>query len=175
MDYIYYLRVLGHKTQQERSSTFVVWRGDSAVSDPTSTEGRSSFFRQIHRLGRSDRTPSSFREVTPASVIQLILGDDRIFVVRSTALIHRPGRSDRTPSSFGEVIPLSAIQLLLEDDRAFAVRSIALVEAIRLLPSDPSPWSDRTHSSFEEMEAKLYHQRLLKEAKAKLHHQATTY
>ncbi|TYK04475.1 hypothetical protein E5676_scaffold409G00850 [Cucumis melo var. makuwa] len=97
-----------------------------------------------------------------SSVIQLLLGDDKAFAVRSTVLIHRPGRSGQTPLSFGEVVLPSAIQLLSEDDRAFAVRSTALVGAIGhlhrlerwycrqrsnfyrgtigLLPSDPPLW-----------------------------------
>ncbi|KAA0058866.1 hypothetical protein E5676_scaffold1607G00750 [Cucumis melo var. makuwa] len=66
---------------------FVVWRGDSAVSNLTSTAGRSSFCCQIHRLGKSDWTPLSFGEVTPPSAIQLLLGGDRAFIVRSTVLV----------------------------------------------------------------------------------------
>ncbi|KAA0046414.1 hypothetical protein E6C27_scaffold149G001590 [Cucumis melo var. makuwa] len=34
----------------ERSGTIVVWRGDIAISDPTSIGGRSGFCRQIHPL-----------------------------------------------------------------------------------------------------------------------------
>ncbi|KAA0054646.1 hypothetical protein E5676_scaffold3734G00460 [Cucumis melo var. makuwa] len=135
-------------------------RNDFAVSDPTSTGGRSNFCRQIHRSGRSDRTPSLFREVTPSSAIQLILGDDCAFTVRSIVLersdtfvvwryvfavndptstrghsgfchqIHRPGTSDQISLSFGKVTLPSVIQLLLRDDLAFAVRSITLVGAI---------------------------------------------
>ncbi|KAA0047641.1 uncharacterized protein E5676_scaffold648G00820 [Cucumis melo var. makuwa] len=133
----------------ERSGTFVVWRGGSAVSDPNSTRRRSGFFRQIHRLGkndrtpssfgkirypgRSNRTPSSFGDVTIPSTIQLLLGDDRTFAVRFTTLveaIHRPNRRNRAPSSFGEVTSSSVIQLLLGDDWAFVIRSIALLGAI---------------------------------------------
>ncbi|TYK08848.1 hypothetical protein E5676_scaffold87G00340 [Cucumis melo var. makuwa] len=113
--------------REERSGTFVVWRGDIVVSDPTSIGGRSDFCHQIQRTGRSDRVPSSFGEVILPSAIQLLSGDDRAFVVRSIALIHRPGRSDRTPSSFGEVILSLVIQLLSGDDRAFVVRSTALI------------------------------------------------
>ncbi|KAA0051506.1 hypothetical protein E6C27_scaffold174G00280 [Cucumis melo var. makuwa] len=134
----------------ERSSTFVVWRGDTAISDPTSIEGRSSFCRQIHHPGKSDRVPSSFREVVLSLAIQLLSTDDRAFAVRCTALIHHPGRSDWTPSSFGEVVLPSAIQLLSGDDRAFAVRSTTLVGAIRHLRR-LERWSDRTPSSFGEV------------------------
>ncbi|KAA0060273.1 hypothetical protein E5676_scaffold3819G00020 [Cucumis melo var. makuwa] len=101
--------------------TFVVWRGRSIVSDPTSTEERSDFCSQIHRPGRSNRTPSSFKEVSLPSVNQLLLGDDRTFAVRSSVL---------APSSFREVTMSSAIQLLLGDDRAFAIRFIAQLGAI---------------------------------------------
>ncbi|KAA0046588.1 hypothetical protein E6C27_scaffold114G001270 [Cucumis melo var. makuwa] len=158
-------------------------KSNSAVSDPTSIRGRSSFCRQIHRPGRSDQTPSSFGkihcpgrsdrapssfgEVVLSSAIQLLSGDDQAFVVRST-----PGRSDRAPSSFGEVILPSTIQLLSGDDWAFAT--------IGLLPSNPPPGrSDRAPSSFGEVEAKLYHRRLLGEAMVELHRccplKATTY
>ncbi|KAA0062706.1 hypothetical protein E6C27_scaffold382G00260 [Cucumis melo var. makuwa] len=140
----------------------VLWRGDTAINDPTSIGGRSSFCRQIHRLDRSDRVLSSFGEVILPSAIQLLSGDDRTLTIRSIALIHRPGRSDWAPSSFREVILPSAIQLLSGDDRAFVVRSTALVGAIGhlchlerryccqrsnlykgtigLLPSDPPLW-----------------------------------
>ncbi|KAA0039180.1 hypothetical protein E6C27_scaffold121G00860 [Cucumis melo var. makuwa] len=140
----------------ERSSTFIVWRSDSAVSDPTSTGRQSDSCRQILRPGMSDRTPSSFREVTPLSAIHLLLGDDRTLAFRSTALeqsssffiwrgdfavnnltstggrlgfdrqIHRLGRSDRAPSSFGEVTPPQ--------------RSNFYWRMIGLWPSDPPPW-----------------------------------
>ncbi|TYK07180.1 hypothetical protein E5676_scaffold606G00610 [Cucumis melo var. makuwa] len=187
---------------KERSGTFVVWRGDTAVSDPTSIGERSGFCRQIHRLGRSDRTPSSFGEVILPSAIQLLLGDDRAFAVRSTVLIHRPGRSDRTPSSFGEVILSSAIQFISGDDRTFVVKSTVLVVAIGhfvvwrgdTAVSDPTSIggrldfccqihrpgrSDRASSSFGEVEVKLYHRRLLGEAKVEMHRRrplkATTY
>ncbi|TYK01746.1 hypothetical protein E5676_scaffold775G00750 [Cucumis melo var. makuwa] len=66
---------------------FNLRRSNSAVSDPTSTGGRSGFCRQIHRLGMSDRAQSSFREVILPSAIQLLSGDDRAFAVRSTALV----------------------------------------------------------------------------------------
>ncbi|KAA0032558.1 hypothetical protein E6C27_scaffold43053G00170 [Cucumis melo var. makuwa] len=100
----------------------------------------------------------SLAEVTPLSVIQLLLGDDQI---------HRPSKSDWTSSSFGEVTLPSAIQLLLNDDRAFTVRSIALVRAIRHLRrlerSDRTSWRDRGEatpsSSFGERETKLHHHR----------------
>ncbi|TYK26756.1 hypothetical protein E5676_scaffold124G00430 [Cucumis melo var. makuwa] len=62
-------------------------RGGTAVSDPTSIGGRSSFCRQIHRPGRSDRAPLSFGEVVLPSAIQLLSRDDRAFTVRSTALV----------------------------------------------------------------------------------------
>ncbi|KAA0057707.1 hypothetical protein E6C27_scaffold126G00600 [Cucumis melo var. makuwa] len=125
-------------------------KGDTAVSDPTSIGGRSSFYLQIHRSthrpGRSDQLPSSFGAVILPSAFQLLSGDNRTFVVRSTTLIHHPDRSNRAPSSFGEVILPSAIQLLSRD----------------VLPSDPPPWgrsgfyrqihrpgrSDRAPSSF---------------------------
>ncbi|KAA0041002.1 hypothetical protein E5676_scaffold228G00490 [Cucumis melo var. makuwa] len=128
---------------------------------------------EIHCPSRSDRTPSSFGEVTPSSTIQLLLENDRAFVVRFTIpvgairnlyrlgdsvasdptftegrsdfchQIHRHSRSHRTPSSFGEVTPPSAIQLLLEDDQTFVIRSIALIHN--------SSRSDRTPSSFGEV------------------------
>ncbi|KAA0062773.1 hypothetical protein E6C27_scaffold382G001150 [Cucumis melo var. makuwa] len=64
---------------------------NSAVSDPTSTGGRSGFCRQIHRPGWSDRAPSSFREVILPSAIQLLSRDDRTFAVRSTTLVGEIG------------------------------------------------------------------------------------
>ncbi|TYK23214.1 hypothetical protein E5676_scaffold142G002460 [Cucumis melo var. makuwa] len=67
----------------------------------------------IQLLLRDDRAPSSFGEVTLPSAIQLLLGQDRAFAVKSTTLIHHPGRSDRAPSSFGKVAPSLVIQLLL--------------------------------------------------------------
>ncbi|KAA0032226.1 hypothetical protein E6C27_scaffold219G00400 [Cucumis melo var. makuwa] len=72
---------------EERLGTLVVWRGDSAVSDPTSTGRRSGFCRQIHRPGRNDRTPSSFGDVTPPLGIQLLLWNDQAFTVRFTVLV----------------------------------------------------------------------------------------
>ncbi|KAA0047671.1 hypothetical protein E5676_scaffold648G001240 [Cucumis melo var. makuwa] len=153
----------------------------------------------------SDRAPSSFGGVILSSAIQLLSGDDRAFAVRSTALVeaighlHYPpsGRSDQAPSSFGGVILPSAIQLLSGDDQAFAVISTALVGMIGhhcRLESDPTSIvgrsgfcrqihrpgrSDRAPSSFREVEAKLYHRRLLGEAKVELHRcrplKATTY
>ncbi|KAA0046775.1 hypothetical protein E6C27_scaffold216G00590 [Cucumis melo var. makuwa] len=138
-------------------------RGDSTVSHPTSTWGQSGFSHQIsvlvgaigclRRLERSDQAPLSLGEVTPSSMIQHLLGDDRaseihhpsgaigrprrlerwICCQRSNVywgrlgfsrLIHRISRSDRAPSSFGKMTPLSAIQFLLGYNRAFVVRSI---------------------------------------------------
>ncbi|TYJ97560.1 hypothetical protein E5676_scaffold85G00830 [Cucumis melo var. makuwa] len=116
--------------------TFVILRSDSIVSDLTFTKGRSSFYRQIYRPGRSNRTPSSFGEVALPSAFQLLLGGDRAFTVRSIALVgvirhlHRLERSDRAPSLFGEVTSPSLIRLLLGDDRTFGIRSITLVGAI---------------------------------------------
>ncbi|TYK09811.1 histidine-rich glycoprotein-like [Cucumis melo var. makuwa] len=120
---------------QERSTIFIVWRRDSAISDPTSSKGRSDICHQIHPFSRSDWKSSLFGEVTLPSVIQLLLGEDRAFVVRSIALVGAIGhlrqleRTDRTSSSFGEVTPLSVIQLLLRDYRAFTVNSTTLIEA----------------------------------------------
>ncbi|TYK00488.1 hypothetical protein E5676_scaffold169G00970 [Cucumis melo var. makuwa] len=143
----------------ERSDTFIVWRGGTAVSNPTSIEGRLGFCCQIHRPGRSDRAPSSFGEVVLPSAIQLLSGDDRAFIVRSTVLvgaighlhqkIQPPSRSDQAPSFFGEVVLPSAIQLLSGDDWTFAVRSTVLVGAIRHLRRLER--SDRTPSSFREV------------------------
>ncbi|TYJ98788.1 hypothetical protein E5676_scaffold156G00970 [Cucumis melo var. makuwa] len=140
--------------QLKRTPLFIEFLSGTAVSDPTSIGGQSGFCRQIHRPSRSDQAPSSFGEVVVPSAIQLLSGDDRAFVVRSTALIGAIGHlrrlerwycrqrsnfywgmigllpSDRAPSSFGEVVLLSAIQLLSRDDRAFVVRSTALVGAI---------------------------------------------
>ncbi|KAA0065985.1 hypothetical protein E6C27_scaffold62G00720 [Cucumis melo var. makuwa] len=79
----------------ERSGTFVIWRGGTAVSDPISTGGPSSFYRQIHRSGRSDRAPSSFEELILPSVIQLLSGDDPAFAVKSTALVGAIGNYRR--------------------------------------------------------------------------------
>ncbi|KAA0055420.1 hypothetical protein E5676_scaffold1428G00140 [Cucumis melo var. makuwa] len=63
-------------------------------------------------------------------VIQLLLGNDQAFAVRSTTLIHRPSRSDQTSLSCFAV----SDQLLLRDDQ--------------ILPSDPRPSrSDRTSTS----------------------------
>ncbi|KAA0067807.1 hypothetical protein E6C27_scaffold2484G00100 [Cucumis melo var. makuwa] len=72
---------------EERSGTFVILRGDSTVSDPTFTWGLSSFYQQIHHSDRSDREPSSFGEVISPLAIQLLLRDDRTFVIRSTTLV----------------------------------------------------------------------------------------
>ncbi|KAA0039597.1 hypothetical protein E6C27_scaffold744G00740 [Cucumis melo var. makuwa] len=115
--------VIERHCRLERSDAFVFSRGHSNFSDPTSIGGRSSFSRQIHHLSRSDRVPSSFGEVTPPLAIQLQLGDDRTFAIRSIALVgairslHHFKRSDQAPSSFGEVTPLSVIQLLLRDGK----------------------------------------------------------
>ncbi|KAA0063857.1 hypothetical protein E6C27_scaffold827G00900 [Cucumis melo var. makuwa] len=70
-------------------------RSNFAVSDPTSTRGRSSFCRQICRPGRSDRAPSSFGGVILPSAIQLLSGDDRTFAVKSTALVGAIGHHRR--------------------------------------------------------------------------------
>ncbi|KAA0031633.1 hypothetical protein E6C27_scaffold139G004020 [Cucumis melo var. makuwa] len=96
-----------------------------------------------------------------SSVIQLLLGDDKAFAVRSTVLV-------------------GAIEHLRRLERwYYRQRSNFYQGTIRLLPSDPPLWSDRTRSSFGEMEAKLYHRRLLGEAKVELYHRrplkATTY
>ncbi|KAA0039553.1 hypothetical protein E6C27_scaffold744G00230 [Cucumis melo var. makuwa] len=94
---------------------FNLRRSNSAVSDPTSTGGRSGFCRQIHRLGA--------------------IGHHR----------HLERWYCRQRSNFYR-------------------------GTIELLPSDPTPGrSDRAPSSFGELEAKLYHQRLLGEAMVKLH------
>ncbi|KAA0026302.1 hypothetical protein E6C27_scaffold19G003110 [Cucumis melo var. makuwa] len=99
------------------ASKRVTKRGDSVVSDPTSIRGWSGFCHQIHHTGRSDRAPLSFGDMTPPSTIQLLLGDDRAFSIRSTSLAEAIGhlrhleRSNQVPSSFGEVTPLSARKL----------------------------------------------------------------
>ncbi|TYK29673.1 hypothetical protein E5676_scaffold64G00230 [Cucumis melo var. makuwa] len=116
----------------ERSSTFVVWRGDFAVSDPISIEGQVGFCRVIHHPGRSNWALSSFGEVTPPSAIQLLLGDNQAFPIRS------PSLSDQAPLSLGEVTPSSTIQHLLGDDRASEIHH-------------PSR-SDRASSSFGEVD-----------------------
>ncbi|KAA0060274.1 hypothetical protein E5676_scaffold3819G00030 [Cucumis melo var. makuwa] len=71
----------------EQSSTFIIWRGGSAVSDPTRTKERSGFYRQTYHPSRSDLAPSSFRDVTMSLAIQLLLEDDRAFIIRSTSLV----------------------------------------------------------------------------------------
>ncbi|TYK30218.1 hypothetical protein E5676_scaffold595G00350 [Cucumis melo var. makuwa] len=115
----------------ERSSIIVIWRGDTAVSDPTFI-GTIGLLPSDPSPGRSDRTPSSFGEVILPSAIQLLSGDDRAFAVRSTPWIgflpSNPPHcwSGRAPSSFREVILPSAIQLLLG--------------TIGLLPPDPPSW-----------------------------------
>ncbi|TYK21495.1 hypothetical protein E5676_scaffold305G00320 [Cucumis melo var. makuwa] len=97
--------------------TYTNDEGDSVVSDPTSIRGWSGFCHQIHHTGRSDRAPLSFGDMTPPSTIQLLLGDDRAFSIRSTSLAEAIGhlrhleRSNQVPSSFGEVTPLSARKL----------------------------------------------------------------
>ncbi|TYK01706.1 hypothetical protein E5676_scaffold775G00290 [Cucumis melo var. makuwa] len=126
-------------TTLEPSGIFIIWRGDSAVSDPPSTSRRSNFCRQIHRRGRCNQELLSFREETPPSTIQLLLGDDRAFYVRSIILVRAIGhlrhleRIDWATLSLREMTPQSTIQLLLGDDRAFADRSTALVGAIERL------------------------------------------
>ncbi|KAA0065801.1 hypothetical protein E5676_scaffold546G001950 [Cucumis melo var. makuwa] len=82
------VEAIGHLRHLER------W-GDIAVSDPTSIGGRSGFCRQIHRPGRSDRTPSSFGEVILPSAIQLLSEDDQAFAVRSTVLVEAIGHHRR--------------------------------------------------------------------------------
>ncbi|TYK24145.1 hypothetical protein E5676_scaffold610G00490 [Cucumis melo var. makuwa] len=144
-------------------------RGDTAVSDPTSIVGQSGFCRQIHRLGRSNRTPSSFGDVCERSGTFVLwrggtaISDPTSIGGRSGFFrhIHRPGRSARAPSSFGVEILPSAIKLLSMDNRVVALRSTVLVVAIGhlrrlerwycrqrfnfyrgtigLFPSDPSP------------------------------------
>ncbi|KAA0065861.1 hypothetical protein E6C27_scaffold538G00080 [Cucumis melo var. makuwa] len=99
----------------------IIYRSNSAVSDPTSTRGRSGFCRQIHRPGTFVLWRGDIAISDPTSI-----GGRSGFCHQ----IHRPSRSDRAPSSFGEVILSSAIQLLSGDDRAFFVRSTALVGAI---------------------------------------------
>ncbi|KAA0065549.1 hypothetical protein E6C27_scaffold638G00550 [Cucumis melo var. makuwa] len=91
-------------------------RGDSTVSDPTSTRVQSGICCQIHRSKGAIR--HLYR--TSLKVIQLLLGDDQTFVVRSIALVGAIRHIRRAS-------PL-AIQLLLEDDRAFVVRSTVLIE-----------------------------------------------
>ncbi|KAA0046633.1 hypothetical protein E5676_scaffold142G003790 [Cucumis melo var. makuwa] len=110
----------------ELSDTFAVWKGDSTVNDPTFTKGRSGFFCQIHCPGRSDQAHSSFGVVTMSSAIQLILGEDRAFAVRSTVLVEAIGhlrRLERWPCR---------------------QRSNLYWGTIRLLPSDPSLWLERS-------------------------------
>ncbi|TYK30007.1 hypothetical protein E5676_scaffold587G00080 [Cucumis melo var. makuwa] len=127
------------QTFTERLGIFVVWKGDSAVCDPTSTGRQSYIYREIHRLSRSDREYSSFGEVTPPSAIQLLLGNDQTFAVRSTILIYCPSRSDHASLSLEDVTLLSVTQLLLGDDQAFAEKSIVLIH--RLGRSD---WTSST-------------------------------
>ncbi|KAA0049971.1 hypothetical protein E5676_scaffold105G001200 [Cucumis melo var. makuwa] len=112
--------------------------GDSTVSDQTSTGGRSDFCRQIHRSGRSDRTPS-FKEVTSASVIQLLLGDDRALAIRFTALVGAIGHHRRLERDDFAIRDLTSIG----DDRTLAVRSTTLIH-------HPGR-SDRAPLSFEEV------------------------
>ncbi|TYK23837.1 hypothetical protein E5676_scaffold162G00450 [Cucumis melo var. makuwa] len=113
-------------------------------------------------LRGDDRAPSSFGEVILSSAIQLLSGYDQAFAVKSTALVGAIGhhrhleRSDRAPR------PL--------EGRYCRQRSNFYRGTIGLLPSDPTPGrSDRAPSSFGEVEAKLYHRRLLREAMVKLH------
>ncbi|TYK22022.1 hypothetical protein E5676_scaffold482G00620 [Cucumis melo var. makuwa] len=70
----------------ERSNTFVVWRGGTAVNDPTSIGGRSGFCHQIHRLGRSDRAPSSFGEVEAKLYHRSLLGEAKVELHRCRPL-----------------------------------------------------------------------------------------
>ncbi|KAA0062064.1 hypothetical protein E6C27_scaffold89G004070 [Cucumis melo var. makuwa] len=158
-----------------RSGTFVVWRGENSISNPTSTGGQSGFYLQIHRPSRSDRTPSSFGGVTPPPVIQLLLENNRAFAVRFTTLVRANGRLSRLegwlyrqrsnfywgtiellpsyPPPWGRSNFCCQIHHLGRSNRAFAVGSTALIH--RLIRSDQTP------SSFGEVTPLLAIQPLL--------------
>uniref|UniRef100_A0A9I9EH47 CACTA en-spm transposon protein n=1 Tax=Cucumis melo TaxID=3656 RepID=A0A9I9EH47_CUCME len=72
---------------KEKKGTRVIVKSNSAISDSTSTRGRSGICRLIHRPSRSNRAPSSFREVILPSAIQLLSTDDRASAVKSTAMV----------------------------------------------------------------------------------------
>ncbi|TYK29674.1 hypothetical protein E5676_scaffold64G00240 [Cucumis melo var. makuwa] len=59
----------------EVQGVFVVWRGDSTVSDLTTTGRRSGICYQIHRPSRSDRTPLSFEEIEAELYHRRFLGE----------------------------------------------------------------------------------------------------
>ena len=63
-----------------KSTSLVGAIGFFVIRDPTSSRGRSRFCRQIHLPSRSDRA-------SLPSTIQLLLGDDQTFTVRSTSFV----------------------------------------------------------------------------------------
>ncbi|KAA0042150.1 hypothetical protein E5676_scaffold124G00090 [Cucumis melo var. makuwa] len=147
-------------------------RGDSAISNPTSTRGRSSFYYQIHYLGRNDQASSLFGEVTPLSGIQLLLGEDQTFTIRSTVLvgaIEHLRRLERGDSAVddptftrGRSGLCCQIHRPGRSDRAPSLfREVTLLSAIQLLLGGRSGFccqihrpsrSDRTPSSFGEIQ-----------------------
>ncbi|KAA0067629.1 hypothetical protein E5676_scaffold174G00060 [Cucumis melo var. makuwa] len=155
------LRCLERRLRLQRSNFY--WGTIRLLSSDPSPWGRSDFYRQIHRSGRSDQALSSFGEVTQSSVIQRLLGDDRAFIVKSTASVGAIGRLRRLKRGDSAV----------SNSTSTGRRSDFCCQIYR-----PGR-SDRMPSLFREMEAKPYPRRLLGEAKAKMHHRrplkATTY
>ncbi|TYK17858.1 hypothetical protein E5676_scaffold306G001270 [Cucumis melo var. makuwa] len=72
--------------------------------------------RQIHHPGRSDWTPSSFGEVTLPSAIQLLLGDDRAFSVRSIALVGAIGHLRRLKRELPSIIGHDSVRNIVSID-----------------------------------------------------------